>query len=501
MAREAGILMPITSLPSPYGIGTIGKDARRFADFLESANQQIWQILPVGPTSYGDSPYQSFSIYAGNPYLIDLDMLIDEGLLTKKQVKQFEWGEEHPGKVDYAKIYQARFAVLHLAYETFKEKASEEAKKAFTVYKRQNAYWIKDYALYMAVKGSFGNKSWTEWPDQDIKFRGTAAIAKYTRKYRDEIDFYKFIQFKFKEQWDSFKEYVNSKKIKILGDMPIYVAMDSADTWAHPEVFWLDEFRNPVCVAGCPPDYFSETGQLWGNPIYNWDYLRETGYQWWIDRISAASQLFDITRIDHFRAFDTYYAIPFGAENAVCGEWKQGPGMDFFNKVREALGDIPIVAEDLGDLFDSVKELLRETGYPGMRVLEFAWADDDTNSYLPHNYIENTVVYTGTHDNDTVLGWYDTATEKEIGYCNYYMGITPEDEVNWKFIEEVYKSRANLCVVQMQDVLGLSSEARINIPSTLGDNWSWRMTNEQITKEIINRLYNLSIQYGRTGEN
>lgn len=497
MSRVAGVLMPITSLPSPYGIGTIGKEARKFADFLKESGQKIWQILPVGPTSFGDSPYQSFSIYAGNPYMIDLDMLIDEGLLSKKQVKQFDWGEDHPEKIDYAKIYHSRFAVLHLAYMTFKEKASEEQKKEFTVFKRANAYWIKDYALYMAVKGSFGNTSWSEWPDLEIKNRGTAAIAKYTRKYRDEIDFNKFIQFKFYQQWKSFRKYVNDLGIKILGDMPIYVAMDSADTWAHPEVFWLDEERKPVCVAGCPPDYFSETGQLWGNPLYNWDYLRETGYQWWVDRIRAATTLFDITRIDHFRAFDTYYCIPFGSENAINGEWRNGPGMDFFNKLKEELGDIPIVAEDLGDLFESVRILLRDSGYPGMRVLEFAFGDDDTNSFLPHNYNTNTVVYTGTHDNDTVLGWYDTANEHEIEFCNRYIGIGPEDEVNWKFIEAAYKSCADTCIVQMQDVLGLSSEARMNIPSTLGDNWSWRILPDAINKNIIEKLKDLSIRYGR----
>ena len=500
MERTAGILMPITSLPSPYGIGTIGKEARKFADFLKESGQKIWQILPVGPTSYGDSPYQSFSIYAGNPYLIDLDTLVEEGLLTKKLIKQFDWGEDHPEKVDYAKIYHSRFAILHLAYENFKKKPAEE-KKEFTVFKRHNAHWIKDYALYMAVKGSFANKSWTEWPDQEIKFRGNAAIARYTRKYRDEIDFFKFIQYVFYKQWADFRAYVNGLGIKILGDMPIYVAMDSADTWANPEIFWLDENRNPVCVAGCPPDYFSESGQLWGNPLYNWDYLRDTGYQWWIDRIRAASQLFDITRIDHFRAFDTYYAIPFGAPNAIIGEWKIGPRMDFFYKVRDALGNIPIVAEDLGDLFDSVRDLLRETGYPGMRVLEFAWADDDTNSFLPHNYVANTVVYTGTHDNDTVLGWYDTATEKEIAYCNEYLHIGEEDEVNWKFIEAAYNSIADTAIVQMQDVLGLSSEARMNIPSTLGDNWSWRMLPGAVTEEIINRLKDLAQKTGRMGEN
>lgn len=500
MARVAGVLMPITSLPSPYGIGTIGKEARKYADFLSDAGQSVWQILPVGPTSFGDSPYQSFSTYAGNPYMIDLDMLVEDGFLSKKQIKQFDWGEDHPEKVDYAKIYHSRFAVLHLAYMTFKEKASEKELKEFTVFKRQNAYWIKDYALYMAVKGSFGNLAWSEWPDQEIKTRSTAAVARYTRKYRDEIDFYKFIQFEFYKQWESFKEYVNSKGIKILGDMPIYVAMDSADTWAHPEVFWLDEWRNPVCVAGCPPDYFSETGQLWGNPLYNWDYLRETGYQWWFDRIRAASNLFDITRIDHFRAFDTYYAIPFGSPNAINGEWKQGPGIDFFNKMKETLGDIPIVAEDLGDLFDSVKELLKESGYPGMRVLEFAFADDNENPFLPHNYIENTVVYTGTHDNDTVLGWYETAPEHDIGYCNYYMNISEGDDVSWKFIEEAYKSKADTCIVQMQDILGLSSEARINIPSTLGENWTWRMESSAITKEITEKLKNLSVTYNRMGD-
>ena len=500
MDRAAGILMPITSLPSPYGIGTIGKEARKFADFLKESGQRIWQILPVGPTSYGDSPYQSFSIYAGNPYMIDLDTLVAEGLLTKKQIKQFDWGDDHPEKVNYAKIYQSRFAVLHLAYLKYKEKSKEE-KKEFTVFKRKNAYWIKDYALYMAVKGSFANKSWTEWPDEEIKYRGTAAIARYTRKYRDEIDFFKFIQFEFYKQWKDFRAYVNDLGIQILGDMPIYVAMDSADTWANPEVFWLDEKRNPVCVAGCPPDYFSETGQLWGNPLYNWDYLRDTGYKWWVERIRAASHLFDITRIDHFRAFDTYYAIPFGAANAIVGEWKVGPRMDFFYKIREELGNVPIVAEDLGDLFDSVKELLKETGYPGMRVLEFAFSDDDTNSFLPHNYIPNTVVYTGTHDNDTVLGWYDTATEEEIQFCNRYFDIHEDDEVNWKFIEAAYKSIANTCVVQMQDILGLSSEARMNIPSTLGDNWSWRMLPDAITEDIKIRLKHLSQEYGRMEEN
>ena len=492
MARVSGVLMPITSLPSPYGIGTIGKEARKFADFLKAAGQSIWQILPVGPTSYGDSPYQSFSTYAGNPYMIDLDTLIKDGLLTKRQINKFYWGNNDE-EIDYGAIYYSRFEVLKIAYEKFKE----GDQKAFDSFKRKNAKWIKDYALYMAVKLSFDNKAWPEWEDESIRTRDPKAITRYTRKLSKEIDFWKWVQFEFYKQWEDFRAYVNKKGIKILGDMPIYVAMDSADTWANPDVFWLDEERKPVCVAGCPPDYFSETGQLWGNPLYDWDYLKSTGYEWWMNRIAAADKLFDITRIDHFRAFDTYYAIPFGAENAINGEWKNGPGIDFFNVMRETLGDIQIVAEDLGELFDSVKELLKESGYPGMKVLEFAFGDDNENAFLPHNYTENCVVYTGTHDNDTVHGWFAQAQGWEKEHCMQYLGIGPDDEVNWKFIEAAYRSVADYAIIQMQDVLGLGSEARINVPSTLGGNWAWRIQKDAITKEITERLYYLTKTYSR----
>ena len=493
MARVSGVLMPITSLPSPYGIGTIGKEARKFADFLKKAGQSIWQILPVGPTSYGDSPYQSFSTYAGNPYMIDLDTLVKEGLLTKRQINKFYWGDNDE-KIDYGAIYYSRFQVLRLAYAKYMK---GDDKRAFNSFKRKNAGWVKDYALYMAVKLSNDNKAWPEWEDEGIRLRDPKAINRYTRKFKDEIDFWKWLQFEFYKQWADFRAYVNGLGIQILGDMPIYVAMDSADTWANPEVFWLDEERRPVCVAGCPPDYFSATGQLWGNPLYNWDYLKVNGYEWWMKRIAAADKLFDITRIDHFRAFDTYYAIPFGAENAIGGEWKIGPGIDFFNVMREKLGDIKIVAEDLGELFDSVKELLRESGYPGMKVLEFAFADDETNSFLPHNFTNNCVVYTGTHDNDTVMGWYSEAKGWEKEHCDRYLGIRPDDEVNWVFIETAYKSVADYAIIQMQDILGLGSEARINIPSTLGGNWAWRMQKDAVTKDITERLYNLSKTYSR----
>lgn len=496
MARVSGVLMPITSLPSPYGIGTIGKEARKFADFLKKAGQSIWQILPVGPTSYGDSPYQSFSTYAGNPYMIDLDTLVKEGLLTKRQINKFYWcGSDE--EIDYGAIYYSRFKVLRLAYDKY---MAGEDQKEFKSFKRKNAKWLKDYALYMAVKKHFDNKAWPEWEDAEIRLRDEKAIARYTRKFKDEIDFWKWMQFEFYKQWEEFRAYVNGKGIKLLGDMPIYVAMDSADTWANPDVFWLDKERRPVCVAGCPPDYFSETGQLWGNPLYDWDYLKSTGYKWWMDRIAAADKLFDITRIDHFRAFDTYYAIPFGADNAITGEWKNGPGIDFFNVMRETLGDIEIVAEDLGELFDSVKELLKESGYPGMKVLEFAFADDETNAFLPHNYDHNCVVYTGTHDNDTVMGWYSQTEGWEREHCDKYIGIQPGDEVNWKFIEEAYKSVADYAIIQMQDILGLGSEARINVPSTLGGNWAWRIRKDAVTKDIIERLYNLSKTYSRLEE-
>lgn len=487
--------MPITSLPSPYGIGTIGKEARRFADFLKASGQSIWQILPVGPTSYGDSPYQSFSTYAGNPYMIDLDTLVKDGLLTKKEIKQFNWGNNDE-EIDYGAIYYSRFQVLRIAYENYKALDQKE----FSSYKRKNSRWLKDYALYMAVKQSFDNKAWTEWDDDAIRMRDPKAINRYTRKYRDEINFWKWIQFEFYRQWDAFRAYVNKKGIRILGDMPIYVAMDSADTWANPDIFWLDENRAPVCVAGCPPDYFSATGQLWGNPLYNWDYLKETGYRWWMDRIAAADRLFDITRIDHFRAFDTYYAIPYPADNAIGGAWMQGPGIDFFDTMRSTLGDINIVAEDLGELFDSVKELLKESGYPGMKVLEFAFADDDENDFLPHNFKPNCVVYTGTHDNDTILGWYAQTEGWEKEHCDRYLGLRYGDEVNWKFIEAAYKSVADTAIVQMQDILGLGTKARINIPSTLGGNWSWRIRKDALTEELSARLLALATRYARLEE-
>ena len=438
MARVAGILMPITSLPSPYGIGTIGKEARAFADFLSEAGQKIWQILPAGPTSYGDSPYQSFSTYAGNPYMIDLDTLVEEELISKEQLDAIDWGD-NPNEVDYEKIYNNRFVVLKKAYDAYIEDYELDV---FEEFKKDNAHWLDDYALYMAVKKSFDMSAWPEWPDEAIKMRRPAAIRKYKKNLAEDIDFWKWIQFKFYEQWYEFREYVNDLGIQILGDMPIYVAMDSADTWANPDVFWLDKDNMPVCVAGCPPDYFSETGQLWGNPLYDWAYLKQTDYVWWFNRIA--------------------------------------------------------VAEDLGDLSPGVKKLLKDSGYPGMKVLEFAFDGDDENDFLPHNYPNsNCVVYTGTHDNDTIMGWYSQAEPEEIKCAVDYCKIKDGEEFNWGVIRTAYESKADYAVIQMQDILGLGSEARMNVPSTLGGNWVWRMDADALTEELAKRLSWMSDIYGR----
>lgn len=495
MSRAAGILMPITSLPTNYGIGTIGKEAYEFADFLKGAGQKYWQILPVGPTSYGDSPYQSFSTFAGNPYMIDLDTLCEEGLLKGSDYKHLDWGCDD-NKVDYEKIYNNRFAVLKIAYENFKETSQSAFKKWCT----KNKGWLDNYALYMAVKGYFDNNSWTQWDDESIRLRTEEGLKKYKKLLSKEIGFWKFVQFKFYQQWDAFRKYVNSLGIQIIGDMPIYVAMDSADTWANPEVFWLDDDRNPVCVAGCPPDYFSATGQLWGNPLYNWEYLAQTEYEWWFARIDAASKLFDITRIDHFRAFNDYYAIPFPAENAINGSWMDGPGIKFFEMMRKKLGELPIIAEDLGTMTPGVIKLLKDSGYPGMKVLEFAFDSNEENDYLPHTYTPNSVVYTGTHDNDTLMGWMKTAPDHCVDFARSYCKMPDDEPFNWGIIRTAYASVSDYCIIQMQDYLGLGSEARMNTPSTLGGNWEWRISKDYASGGLAKKMKELTKTYGRLEE-
>ena len=494
MQRFSGILMPISALPSPYGIGTIGEAARKFADFLKSAGQKYWQILPIGPTSYGDSPYQSFSSYAGNPYFIDLDILCAEKLLSKKDLRNIDFGCDN--KIDYEKLYNNRFKVLRIAYNNFLTKVKD--KIPFEEFCSKNSKWLDNYSLYMSVKAYFGMKSWTEWEDDEIRLHKPQAIKKYLKLLSDEVNYWKFVQFKFYEQWQAFKEYVNNLGILIIGDMPIYVAMDSADTWASPEVFQLDKDGTPTAVAGCPPDYFSPTGQLWGNPLYNWEYLKETNYKWWFSRIKAASKLYDITRIDHFRAFDEYYSIPYPAENAINGEWKKGPNIEFFKKLRRSVGNVPIIAEDLGFMTDSVIKLLEESKYAGMKVLEFAFDGSETNPYLPQNFkTDNCVVYIGTHDNDTVLGWEQTLSDWTKEYVKKVCKIRSNESFAWGLIRTAWGSKAKYAIVQMQDLLNLGSEARMNTPSTLGGNWVWIANKNIYSKTLAKKLYTLTEKSGR----
>ena len=489
--RKSGILLPVSSIPSKYGIGTFSKQAYAFIDLLEKAGQTYWQMLPLGPTGYGDSPYQSFSTFAGNPYYIDLEKLIEEGYLTKEECEQYDFGD-NAEYVDYEKVYNSRFKVLRKAFKNSKIEEKEE----FKTFISQNSYWLDDYALYMAVKNSFDGISWIEW-DEDIKLRKESALASYREKFAEEIAFYQFQQFLFAKQWTALKDYANKKKIQIIGDIPIYVAFDSADTWANPELFQLDDTCTPIAVAGCPPDAFSATGQLWGNPLYRWDYHKKTEYAWWMKRIAYCYELYDVVRIDHFRGFDEYYAIPYGDPTAEFGHWEQGPGYDIFKTMKEKLGKKAVIAEDLGFLTDSVLKLVKKTGYPGMKILQFAFDSREESDYLPHNYTTNSVVYTGTHDNDTMLGWYQSLNRHDKAFAKKYLNIRSNKDVQWEFIRAAMSSVSDTCIVPMQDYLGLGTEARINVPSTLGTNWKWRMLPDAFDEELAERIRKMTKLYGR----
>ncbi len=488
--RSCGILMHITSLPSPYGIGTFGAQAQSFVDWLKSAGQKYWQVLPVGPTGYGDSPYQSFSTFAGNPLLIDLDDLISSGLITRVKCLAADFGAD-PTFVDYEKVEKTKMALLREAYQSFEKDAG------YRDFVETEKEWLEDYALFMALKTENKLVSWTKWED-DIRLRKPEAMEAAKERLKGEAGFWKFVQYIFYSQWDKLKSYANKNGIQLIGDIPIYVSPDSADVWANPELFMMDERLNPTAVAGVPPDYFSETGQLWGNPLYDWDKMKETGYEWWITRIKKAAELYDIVRIDHFRAFDTFWAVPYGEETAINGKWEQGPGMDLWDTVKEKLGDVNIIAEDLGDIFDSVKELLKATGFPGMRVLQFGFnPENNDNDHLPHHYHENCVAYTGTHDNSTVFGWYKSADSKSRAMCRRYVKPYPFEKLNRAFIRKLYESSAGLAIVPMQDVIGLDDKARMNIPSTLGGNWKWRVTDKQITPKMAEMMKEMQETYYR----
>ncbi len=495
--RESGILMPIFSLPSRFGIGCFSKEAYEFVDQLKEAGQSKWQILPLGPTGYGDSPYQSFSTFAGNPYFIDLETLIEEGLLTEEECLAADFGEKEE-EIDYAKIYESRFPVLRKAYERFLKSDDEEELAAYQKYVELEAEWLKEYSLYMALKNEHDGVSWIEW-DEPYRNREEAALVQAQERLADEIGFYQFQQYEFAKQWEKLHGYANENGIRIIGDIPIYVAFDSADTWAQPEMFQFDENNEPTGVAGCPPDGFSATGQLWGNPLYDWDYHRETGYEWWMKRISYSFRLYDVVRIDHFRGFDEYYAIPYGDPTAENGCWKQGPGIGFFREVEKKLGKLDIIAEDLGFLTDSVLEMLKESGYPGMKVLQFAFDARESSNYLPHTYPTNSVVYTGTHDNDTTRSWYHCAGKACRDFAKEYLRkpYLDEDTLAWDFIAMAMGSVSDLCVIPLQDYLCLDREARINTPSTLGGNWVWRLKKDELKEETIEEIRKMTVLYGR----
>ncbi len=489
--RTSGILMPISSLPSPYGIGTMGKAARKFVDFLEKAGQTYWQILPICQTSYGDSPYQSFSSFAGNPYFIDLEYLCKDKLLTKKECESFDWGGSLH-YVDYGTMYESRYALLKKAFSRFVKNIPSD----FDAFCEENAEWLDEYALFMALKDAHDGASWLSW-EEDLKLRRAAAMRKARTQYEEEILFWTMLQYLFFKQWTSLKAYANEKGIQIIGDVPIYVALDSADVWASPKEFYLDKELNPIEVAGCPPDAFSADGQLWGNPLYRWDVMKKNGFTWWIKRVSAQAKLYDIVRIDHFRGFDSYYAIPAQDKTAKNGRWKKGPGMDLFHALENALGKLPIIAEDLGYLTPSVIQLLKDSGFPGMKVLQFAFDPREESDYLPHNYPTNCVVYTGTHDNDTIMGWFKTSPKIASKFAKEYCHLTKEEGYNWGIIRTAFASVADIAIIPYQDIVGLGSAARVNTPSTLGDNWKWRFTEDQITSEYAKKLRKYTQMYGR----
>lgn len=499
MNRAAGILLSITSLPSKYGIGCFSKSAYEFVDWLKEAGQSYWQILPLGPTSYGDSPYQSFSTYAGNPYFISLEELIEEGVLTKEECDKADLKAKKEDSIDYKKLYENRYPLLRTAYE----RSDISKNPDYVRFVQENDWWLSDYSLFMAVKDRFEGKPWTQWAE-DIRLRWANAMDYYRRELYFDIEFQKYLQFTFYKQWKALKEYANAKGVRIIGDIPIYVAMDSADAWANPQLFQLDENNVPLAVAGCPPDGFSATGQLWGNPLYRWGYHKETGYQWWIKRLEHCFKLYDVVRIDHFRGFDEYFSIPYGAESAVGGHWEKGPGIELFNKVKEALGEKEVIAEDLGYVTDSVRCLVRDSGFPGMKVLEFAFDSRDSgcaNDYLPHNYTENCVAYTGTHDNETITGWFDSITEKERVLARDYVcdHYTPKKYLYRSFISLIMESRASWCIIPMQDYLGRDNKCRMNRPSTVGENWKWRLKEGELTSELKKEIRGVTRRYGRLG--
>lgn len=490
--RGAGILMPISSMPSPYGIGTMGRDAYEFVDFLRECNHKYWQVLPLGPTSFGDSPYQGFSTFAGNPYFIDLETLIEEGLLKKEYVERFDWGND-AAHIAYDKVYQSRYIVLREAYKNSEHKTSPE----YITFLKENADWIDDYALFMAIKQYYKDADWSLW-DDELRFRKPEALEKYTELLSDDIDFYKFLQFKFFEQWNKLKDYANDKGIEVIGDIPIYVAYDSADVWVHTKEFVLDENLAPIKVAGVPPDAFTDLGQKWGNPLYDWEKMEQNGFSWWRKRMAAAAQMYDIIRIDHFLGVVKYYTIPADNPDAREGEYVKGPGSKLTDVINQAIGSKKLIAEDLGVDIPEATKLLNDNGYPGMKVLEFAFGGDRKNVHLPHNYTTtNCVVYGGTHDNETLMGYFNERNDWELGYAYDYLDTRDKRKMVDQIFRLAYGSIADVVIFQTQDILKLDNKARTNLPSSLGKNWQWRLLKGQLGTQQKQDLRYLASVFGR----
>ncbi|HEX8174849.1 MAG TPA: 4-alpha-glucanotransferase [Pyrinomonadaceae bacterium] len=503
--RSSGILLHPTSLPGRYGVGELGLEAYSFIDALHEARQSLWQVLPLGPTGYGDSPYQSFSAFAGNTLLVSLDILAREGLLAEEELRDAPLFAED--RVDFGGVIDFKSAQLERAYTRFKQSGGESLRRSFKVFQDYAASWLDDYALFRAIKNQQDGKVWSDW-DTELALRDEAALEKTRMELADEIEAQEFYQFLFFRQWAALKKYANQKGVSIVGDVPIFVSYDSADVWTHPDLFKLDEQGKPIVVAGVPPDYFSATGQLWGNPIYDWARMREDKFSWWAERVSASFELMDILRIDHFRGFAATWEIPAGHETAVNGRWVDVPGRELFSTLRERFGsDLPIIAENLGLITPDVERLRREFGFPGMRILQFGFSSDAENKFLPHSYEHEDVAYTGTHDNDTTVGWFNaeegvgsTRTaeqiEKEQAYCLKYLD-TDGREIHWDFIRAVFASVADIAIIPLQDVLGLGTEARMNLPASTNGNWNWRFRRGDLKSGMLARLAELSATYGR----
>ena len=487
--RKSGILMHISSLPSSYGIGKLGINAYKFVDFLEECRIGLWQILPLSPTSYGDSPYQSFSAFAGNPYFIDFELLESEGLLVKPDYMSIEW-EKDSGKIDYEFLYNNVFNVLGKAFARFKPT------QEYAVFELSSREWLDDFAMFMALKFHNNGLPWYKWP-LSLAMARNEAIDRVKKTMSDEIKFHKFVQFCFFKQWRRLKNYANNKGVQIVGDIPIYVAYDSVEVWKTPELFCLDENRSPIAVAGCPPDPFSLTGQLWGNPLYDWKYHRRSDYEWWTKRLKQATDTYDIVRIDHFRGFESYYSIPYGNETAEIGIWQKGPDIELFRQVEKVLGKLNIIAEDLGFITPEVQKLLDKAGYPGMKVLQFGFSNP-RNNYLPHNFTSsNCIAYTGTHDNDTLKGWTKSLDENTLNFCKAYLNVKNADEIPNEMIRRAWSSIAFAAIAQFQDFVGEDSDKRMNTPSTISDNWKYRTKASDFTKELKEQIIMLNILYNR----